>query len=484
MKKREFPKVVRVGHSKAVIYKNANRDSVVYTVAWYEGDVRMRKAFGDLAEAELHAQARLGQLSRGTAEILRLDGEELLAYVRAREAVAEFGLALDTVASEYRDAKRLVRGGSLVEAAGYYARQRLLDIPKKTVADVYDEMIKAKKAEGCSDRYIRDLESRVGKFVGTFGTKAVHGVIGTEIKDWLQGLDHSTSRTDPKALVEREVNIVSGVNLLVLDDSHGFLEMAEVVADRLVNQRRAVSEKENALLSAALPEAINDLEGGVGLARACGHDEQDTVQAAGDGLDGTIDGDLLVVTRRAIRGAGEVFLSDHGRDVIGDAFERFILLPEMVWRRESVERELGFDVPGFCGLVVEQEGVAVAAKDKRDVEGLGVRVTERLLDARVDGVVVVLGLDDREGNVRLVVEDVVCAFLFPTLVNFSPDVNAPIGEADFLANLGVDVPTRRHQAGRDELGADVALGEGFFVHDGGGVGAVLLFLAATQKPES
>jgi integrase len=199
VKKPPFPKVIRQGHTRATIYKTPYRGSDGYTVVWYEGEVRKRKLFADLGDAELHAQARVGQLSRGTAEVLRLEGAELLAYVRAREAVAEFGLALDTIAFEYRDAKRLVRRRSLVDVADYFARQNLLELPSKTVADVYSEMLKAKKAEGCSERYVQDLESRVSKFVLTFGNRQVSGVNGTEIKDWLQGLQHSTSRVDPKA---------------------------------------------------------------------------------------------------------------------------------------------------------------------------------------------------------------------------------------------------------------------------------------------
>jgi integrase len=199
MSKKAFPKVIKEGHTRATIYKYANRDSVSYTVVWYEGEVRKRKVFADLGAAELHAQARVGQLSNGTAKVLRLDGEELLAYVRAREAVKEFGLALDTIAFEYRDAKRLVRGRSLVDVGSYYARQNLLDIPKKTLAEVYTEMIAAKRAEGCSDRYIEDLESRVTKFVQAFPTRLVTAVSGAEIKGWLQGLQHATSRKDPKA---------------------------------------------------------------------------------------------------------------------------------------------------------------------------------------------------------------------------------------------------------------------------------------------
>jgi integrase len=199
VKKPSFPITVREGHIRAKIYRYSNRDAVSYTVVWYEGEARKRKVFGDLDEAKLHAQARVGQLANGTAQVLRLDGEELLAYVRAREAVAEFGLALDTIAFEYRDAKRLVHRRSLVDVADYFQRQGLLNLPKKTVSDVYTEMMKAKKADGCSERYTDDLESRVSKFVLAFGTRQITSVSGTEIKEWLQGLQHSTSRVDPNA---------------------------------------------------------------------------------------------------------------------------------------------------------------------------------------------------------------------------------------------------------------------------------------------
>ncbi len=48
-----------------------------------------------------------------------------------------------------------------------------------------------------------------------------------------------------------------------------------------------------------LPQAPDDLEGGVGLAGAGGHDQQDAPLPAGDGLDGAVDGVDLVVARRA-----------------------------------------------------------------------------------------------------------------------------------------------------------------------------------------
>ena len=70
--------------------------------------------------------------------------------------------------------------------------------------------------------------------------------------------------------------------------------------------------------------------------------------------------------------------------------------------------------------------------------------------------VVVLGLDDGDRDVGLVVEDLVIALLCSACMSFPPDINSPIRKTNFLANLCVDVPTRRHEVGRDKIGVDVA----------------------------
>ncbi|HEY9175971.1 MAG TPA: hypothetical protein VI136_27130 [Verrucomicrobiae bacterium] len=198
MKKAEFPKVIRVGQTRATIYKTPSHGCDSYTVIWYEGAVRKRKTFADPGLAEIHAKAQVNNLSTGETRAVKLSGEECLEYVRAREMVKAYALSLDTAAAEYREAKGIVHGKSLVEVARYYASKHLLDIPDKTVQEVFKEMIQAKRDEGCSTRYIQDLESRVGKFAREF-PRAIGTVNGHEIKAWLQGLTRETSKVDRRA---------------------------------------------------------------------------------------------------------------------------------------------------------------------------------------------------------------------------------------------------------------------------------------------
>ncbi|HLH57340.1 MAG TPA: hypothetical protein VKY92_27420 [Verrucomicrobiae bacterium] len=197
-KKAEFPKVIRVGQTKATIYKTPTNGCDSFTVVWYEGAVRKRKAFADLGLAEVHANAQVNNLSQGETRAARLSGEECLEYVRARNTIQGYALSLDTAMAEWREAKELLKGGSLVEAVRYYVRQNVMNVPAKTVQAVLDEMIKAKRAEGCSERYIEDLESRCGKFAREF-PRMIATINGLEIKSWLQELTREGSKKDKRA---------------------------------------------------------------------------------------------------------------------------------------------------------------------------------------------------------------------------------------------------------------------------------------------
>src|SRR3546814_750181 len=99
-------------------------------------------------------------------------------------------------------------------------------------------------------------------------------------------------------LVEAEIDLESLVHRPIGDLSHRRAEGLEIVGLGLIGEDVAVNQEEDSLLRPSLPEAPDDLESGVGLAGAGGHDQQDAVVATGNGLNGAIDGDELVVARR------------------------------------------------------------------------------------------------------------------------------------------------------------------------------------------
>lgn len=68
---------------------------------------------------------------------------------------------------------------------------------------------------------------------------------------------------------------------------------------------------------------------------------------------------------------------------------------------------------------------------------------------------VILGLDDGDRDIRFVVKDVVGPLALATGGEIALHIDTAIGEADFLADLLLHVPTGLLQRRRDELGADV-----------------------------
>jgi hypothetical protein len=79
-------------------------------------------------------------------------------------------------------------------------------------------------------------------------------------------------------------------------------------------------------------------------------------------------------------------------------------------------------------------------------------------------VAVVLRLNDCNGNVGLVIKDVVGSLSLTPRYEFAADDYSPIGEGDFLADLQHRVPSGKMHGWGDELGANVPLAEVPFIH--------------------
>ena len=267
-------------------------------------------------------------------------------------------------------------------------------------------------------------------------------------------------------LVEGEVDLVGLVDLSLLDLGHRRAERLEVVRLGLVDQDVAVGEEQDALLDPGLPEPPDNLERGVGLAGARRHDNQNAILSVGDCLDRAVDGVELVVTGRLAGAVVVVALGDDRQPIRRDLLPLAVSLPEFIRRRERVEGEFLLDLRVGPRAVVEEKPVAVRAEHEGQVKRVLVRVTEGLLHPRADAVVVVLGLDHSQRNVRLEVQQVVGELRLASLDRLPADDDPPLREEDLLANLSLKVPPRSHQRRRDELRADVTFGQGFLVEGG------------------
>jgi integrase len=167
-KRHRFPILVKRGSSVVKIYRDRKPTGTYYRVAYHIGGKRHRLNFNDLEKATSEAEAKASQLSRGDVDAMQLSGKDRLVYGRAVEAIREYGVPLDAAALEYGEARKILAGVGLIDAARFYARHHGRDVKRKAVPDAVREMIEAKKVAGVSSVYLNDLRYRLGMFADCF----------------------------------------------------------------------------------------------------------------------------------------------------------------------------------------------------------------------------------------------------------------------------------------------------------------------------
>ena len=176
MKRVRFPIVVKRGSSAVKIYRDRKSEGMYYRVIYYtktivggkEKSERHRLNFSDLQEATNEAEAKASWLSRLDGDALQFSGGDRHIYARALDAVKKFEIPLDTVASEYADARKILEGVPLIDAVRFYARHHGKGIKRQSVASAVDEMIERKTIKGVSKLYLDDLRYRLGVFKEAF----------------------------------------------------------------------------------------------------------------------------------------------------------------------------------------------------------------------------------------------------------------------------------------------------------------------------
>jgi integrase len=75
----------------------------------------------------------------------------------------------------------------VLEAARFYAKHHPTSLPRKTVREVVDEPLESKGNDHKSERYVSDLNSRLGKFAKAFACP-VSEITDDDLRKWLVGL--------------------------------------------------------------------------------------------------------------------------------------------------------------------------------------------------------------------------------------------------------------------------------------------------------
>jgi hypothetical protein len=178
------PLEIKHGNVTVKIYRGKNHVNGTtydqYTLVYYDGAQRKKKRFADLEEAKREAEFFAAKLANGENEVLRLTPSDRSLYVQSVDLLRPLGLPLNVAMLEYVSAvKGLPEGATLKEAVDFFKKRNPASLEKRTVREVVDEMVAAKRAAKLSQVHIKDLESRLGRFGGDFQLN-ISGVSGPD----------------------------------------------------------------------------------------------------------------------------------------------------------------------------------------------------------------------------------------------------------------------------------------------------------------
>lgn len=183
-----FPITVKQGFATVKIYVGNQKDGTpVYSVQWWQAGKRHREAFKNLEEAKVKAQNAANKLSTGETAVLELTNLDRALYIRALDALKPTGTQLDAAAIRYAAAFKLLGSDLILEAARDYAKRHPQGMPRKTVSEVFAELIESKAKAKLSKRHIGDLRSRCGLFKDSFPGTPILSITSAEIRRYLDG---------------------------------------------------------------------------------------------------------------------------------------------------------------------------------------------------------------------------------------------------------------------------------------------------------
>lgn len=180
-------KPVKVGAVSLPIYHYGDgRWTTIYRET--KGGKRITLSCKTEAEVRERAAKICLDIARGQISADRLTPDERLQAVSARNQLAEVGMTLDTVAREVAEAHRISGGAGILEAARFWARHHQGAHSQKPVEAVHAQMLDAKRDQGLSRRYWRELTMDLTRFCAAFEGQPITEIAPDEILKYLRTL--------------------------------------------------------------------------------------------------------------------------------------------------------------------------------------------------------------------------------------------------------------------------------------------------------
>lgn len=183
-----WPKEIQQGSAVVKIYRQVRAAGDIFMVVHYECGSRVRRGFADMREAVDAAEKIAARIARGDREALKVSDNDWRLYSMAGEALRPTATEIDVACREYAEARKILGSTPLLEAARFFVRHNDEQLVQRSVPEIVEDMIKAKKSAGVGVRAINDYKSRLRRFAAAFRCP-ISSVSKDDIQQFLNGLN-------------------------------------------------------------------------------------------------------------------------------------------------------------------------------------------------------------------------------------------------------------------------------------------------------
>ena len=193
---KKFPVLIKCGSVTVKIYRGATRGYPLFTISWYEGRTRMRRTFAKLEDAKTEAEQIAKKLESGHRTAAKMRNADAEEWGLAKADLDPLKIPLNVAVKEFAEAKRILDGKSIIEAARFYAERRPTQSTTISAHDAVEEFLLAKSSDGVGNRYIQDARSRLRRFSKAF-SMPLSGITSALMEMWLRQIaEHPRTRNN------------------------------------------------------------------------------------------------------------------------------------------------------------------------------------------------------------------------------------------------------------------------------------------------
>lgn len=184
-----FPMKVKNGNGTVTIYKRTRANGTPgFELADYTSGSRKLRSFPGIEQARAEAERIARMLATGDAHAAGVTGRELAGYGRAIELLRPTGISLEIAAATVAKAVELLGDDRILEACRFFAQHDPARLTTRTVSEVVTELLTQRELDGCSERHVADLRSRLTRFAADFQVP-MSSVTGQDLQAWLDRLE-------------------------------------------------------------------------------------------------------------------------------------------------------------------------------------------------------------------------------------------------------------------------------------------------------